>query len=225
VRPVAGFQQRPRCSLQTALQRPRQDDRRGHGNERHSQKLVLIIFRPRSSVPISPSCADALFPVPRWRANGWYQYVRLGALSISKGFPPGILELGQPPAMLAAPCRHTASRNSGKIGGRDGDRRFYVSWARARCCGWSTRGGRAGLPAGMRGQRSRRARSVHVALGFRRLPRNRDLTRVYLSRWLRPLNAPTAGLCMKLRTRKPSPTISMRRTAKSAGNRWTRRAP
>ena len=36
-----GFQQRPRCSVQAALQRPRQNDRRGQGNERHSQKLVL----------------------------------------------------------------------------------------------------------------------------------------------------------------------------------------
>ena len=38
------------------------------------------------------------------------------------------------------------------------------------------------------------------------------------------INAPTAALCMKLSdTRKPSPTIRMRRTAKSAGNIWVRR--
>src|SRR5262249_46855669 len=36
------------------------------------------------------------------------------------------------------------------------------------------------------------------------------------------INAPTAALCMKLSdTRKPSPTIRMRRTAKSVANRWT----
>jgi len=33
---------------------------------------------------------------------------------------------------------------------------------------------------------------------------------------------PTAGRCMKLRTRKSRPTIHIRRTVKSAGSRWTR---
>ena len=32
---VTGIQKRPRCSLQTALQRPRQDDRRVFGSEAH----------------------------------------------------------------------------------------------------------------------------------------------------------------------------------------------
>jgi hypothetical protein len=40
-------------------------------------------------------------------------------------------------------------------------------------------------------------------------------------KWLRPSNVPTAGRCMKLRTRKSRPTINIRRTVKSAGNRWT----
>ena len=37
MRPVAGFKQHPRNSLQAALQGPRQDDRRGHGNKGHLQ--------------------------------------------------------------------------------------------------------------------------------------------------------------------------------------------
>ena len=41
--------------------------------------------------------------------------------------------------------------------------------------------------------------------------------------WLRPLNAPTAGLCMKLDTRRLPLTIRVRRTAKSAGSTWVRR--
>src|SRR6516162_10379406 len=41
--------------------------------------------------------------------------------------------------------------------------------------------------------------------------------------WLRRLNAPTAGLCMKLDTRKLPFTIRVRRTAKSVGNIWLRR--
>src|SRR6266446_2178326 len=48
-RPVAGFKQHPRHSLQAALQRPRQDDRRDHGNEASSastwyERLLRLSF-------------------------------------------------------------------------------------------------------------------------------------------------------------------------------------
>jgi hypothetical protein len=61
------------------------------------------------------------------------------------------------------------------------------------------------------------AEFLHIAkgLGF-------EFGRNIFTRWLRLLNAPTAGLYMKLlQTRKPSPTIRMRRNAGSAGSRWT----
>jgi hypothetical protein len=41
--------------------------------------------------------------------------------------------------------------------------------------------------------------------------------------WLRWLNAPTAGLCMKLDTTKLPLTIRVRRSAKFVGNIWLRR--
>jgi hypothetical protein len=45
--------------------------------------------------------------------------------------------------------------------------------------------------------------------------------RIFL-RWRKLLNAPTAGQYMKLGTTKPCPRITVWRTVKSAGNRWTR---
>ena len=42
MRPVAGFKQHPRHSLQAALQGPRQDDRRGHGNKGHLRLQHVI---------------------------------------------------------------------------------------------------------------------------------------------------------------------------------------